>query len=104
MLPPGRLATQPAIGESKSLLALAELEAAARLGTAILLALHRARIAGEEAARFQGRAQIRLVIHQGARNAVTHRASLAGKTAAIDRDDDIELAIAIGGDQGLAQD
>src|SRR5579883_2630664 len=67
-----------------SRLAFGELEAAARLRPAILLALDRARVAGEEAARLQRGAQRRLVIDQGAGNAVTHGAGLAGKATAID--------------------
>src|SRR5476649_2319756 len=85
-------------------LALGELEAAASLGPAILLAFHRARVAGKEAARLQYRTQGGLVIDQGARNAVTHRAGLARKPAAIDGDDHVELAVAACRDQGLAQD
>src|ERR1700710_11080 len=83
---------------------LGELEAAARLRAAILLAFHRARIAGEEAARLEHGAQGGLVIDQGARNAVTHRAGLARKPATIDGDDDIKLAVAAGRNQRLAQD
>src|SRR5205823_5224175 len=81
-----------------------ELEGTASLGPAILLALDGARVAGEEAAGLQRGAQSGLVIHQGAGNTVTHRTGLTRQAAAIDGDDDIELAIAVGGDQRLAQD
>src|SRR6476620_6436556 len=91
-------------GRKRPRLALAELEAAASLRAAILLALDRARVAGEEAAGLQRRPQGRLIGHQGAADAVTHGAGLAGETAALDGDDDVELAVAVGGDQRLAQD
>src|SRR5437868_9440151 len=78
----------------KARLALGELEAAASLGPAILLAFHSARVAGEKAARLENGAQGGLVFHQGARNAVTHRAGLARQAAAIDSDDHVELAVA----------
>src|SRR5215472_5302417 len=85
-------------------LTLRELEAAACLRPAILLAFHRARIAGEEAAGLERRAQAGLVIDQRARNAVAHRACLARQPTAVDGDDNVKLAVAVGGDQRLAQD
>src|SRR5712671_7381394 len=51
-------------------LAFRELERLARLGPAVLLALHRARVAGEKAALFQDAAQIRLEIGQRLGDAV----------------------------------
>src|SRR5260221_6590788 len=63
-------------------LALRELERLARLGAAVLLALHRTRVAGEKAAPFQDAAQIRLEIGQRLGDAVTDGARLARQTAA----------------------
>src|SRR5271167_2266610 len=58
--------------------ALRELEAAARLGLAVLLALHHARIAGEEAAVLEHGAQVGLMPHQRLGESVPHGAGLAG--------------------------
>src|SRR5712675_1179940 len=63
-------------------LAFRELERLARLGPAVLLALDRARVAGEKAALFQDAAQIRLEIGQRLGDAVTDGARLARQTAA----------------------
>src|SRR5579883_3606918 len=76
----------------RSCLTFGELEAAARLGLAVLLALDHTRVAGQEAAAFEHRAQVRLVPHQRLGQAVAHGAGLAGKPAAGDRADDIVLA------------
>src|SRR5262249_20645695 len=84
--------------------ALRELEAAAGLGLAVLLALNAARVAGEEAAGLQSRTQARLIGDQRAADAVTHRTCLAGETAALHAHHDVELAVAIGRDQRLAED
>src|SRR5258706_10455683 len=73
-------------------LALRELERLARLGAAVLLALHRARVAGEKAALFQDATQIRLEIGQRLGDAVTHGARLARQTAAGDGADHVVLA------------
>src|SRR3954466_13246884 len=100
--PMSERATNP--GRKRPRLALRELEGATRLRAAVLLALHRARVAGEKAAGLQHRAQAGLVIDQGAGDAVAHRAGLARQTPAIDGDDHVKLAVAIGGDQWLAQD
>ena len=75
-------------------LALGELEAAARLGVAVLLALHHAGVTGEKSARLQHWSKAGLVGNQRARNAVPHRSGLSGKATARNRDDDVELAIA----------
>src|SRR5215218_7811381 len=56
---------------AKSRLALRELEAAAGLRLAVLLALDHARVAGEETAALERAAQIGLVGHQRLRQAVT---------------------------------
>src|SRR5215468_8731668 len=82
-------------------LALGELERAAGLGLAVLLALDHARVAGEEATALEHRAQVRLVVHQRLGNAVAHRAGLAGQAAARDRAHDVVLAVAIGRRQRL---
>src|SRR3546814_2717681 len=76
--------------------ALGELEAPARLGAAVLLALHHAGIAGQEAAALQHRAQARLVERQRLGDAVAHRARLTGEAAALHRADDVELIAAVG--------
>ena len=73
-------------------LALRELEAAACLGAAVLLALDDARVAGQEAFALDGRAKRRLVAGQRGRDAVPDRAGLAGEAAALDRAIDVILA------------
>src|SRR3546814_13699463 len=70
--------------------ALGELEAPARLGAAVLLALHHAGIAGQEAAALQHRAQARLVERQRLGVAVAHRARLTGECHAL------HLAVTVG--------
>src|SRR5438445_11315021 len=82
-------------------LALRELERLARLRPAVLLALHGAGVAGQEAAFLQNAAQIRLEVGQSLGDAVTHGTRLARQTAASDRADDVVLAGARGGDQRL---
>src|ERR1043166_50766 len=82
-------------------LALRELEAPARLGLAVLLALDHARIAGEEAAALERVAQVRLEIGQRLRDAVAHRAGLSRQSAARDRADHVILAGSVGGDDRL---
>src|SRR4051812_42805471 len=69
--------------------ALRELEAATRLGAAVLLALDHAAVAGEEAALLEDSAKLRLEIGQSLRHAVAHRAGLTRKTAASHRDGDV---------------
>ena len=73
-------------------LALRELERLARLGAAVLLALHSTGVAGQEAALLQHAAQIGLEIRQRLRDAVTHGTRLARQTAAGNRADDVVLA------------
>ena len=82
-------------------LPLGELEAPARLGLAVLLALHHARIAGEEAAALEHRAQIGLMSHQCLGQAVTHRARLTRQPAAGDGAYHVVLTLAVGGDEWL---
>src|SRR6476661_9610099 len=77
-------------------LALRELEAAACLGAAVLLALDDARIAGQEPGLLDDRAKRRLVAGQRLADAVLDRAGLAGKAAAGDGADDVILALTLG--------
>src|SRR5688500_12995717 len=76
-------------------LALRELEAAARLGAAVLLVLDRAAVAGQEAALLQRGPEVRLEQGQGAADAVTDRTGLARKAPADHGADDVELAGAV---------
>src|SRR6476620_7428058 len=82
-------------------LTLRELERLARLRPAVLLALHGAGVAGQEAALLEDAAQIRLEVRQGLGDAVTHGARLARQTTAGDRADDGVLAGARSCDQRL---
>src|SRR5690349_3088678 len=82
-------------------LALGELERPAGLGTAVLLALDYAGVAGEEAALLEHAAQLRLEMRQRLRQAVAYSASLTGQPAARHRADHVVLAGAVGGDQRL---
>src|SRR5260221_14743425 len=82
-------------------LALRELERLARLGAAVLLALHGTGVAGQEAALLQNAAQIRLEAGQRLGDAVTHGTGLARQTAAGDRADNVVLAGAGSSDQRL---
>src|SRR5882672_12123682 len=82
-------------------LALRELERLARLGAAVLLALHGTGVAGQEAALLQHAAQVRLEVGQRLRDAVTHGTRLARQTTAGDRANDVVLAGAGSGDQRL---
>src|SRR5690606_32589628 len=82
-------------------LALGELEAAASLGLAVLLALDGAGVAGQEAALLEHAAQLRLEIGQRLGDAVTHRAGLARETTAGDRAHHVVLVLAGSRDEGL---
>ena len=72
-------------------LALRELELAAGAALAVLLALLGARVARQEAAALQRRAQVRIPDLEGARDPVPGGARLAGDPAAVDPDLDREL-------------
>ena len=85
-------------------LALRELEAAAGLGAAVLLALDDARVAGQEAFALDRRAQRRLVAGQRLGDAVLDRAGLARQAAALDGGDDVILAVAVGDVERLVDD
>src|SRR5262245_34533882 len=76
-------------------LALRELEAAAGLRLAVFLALDGTAVAREEAAFLQHGAQAGFVIGQRLRNSVTNSTCLAGKAAADDGRDDVELAVPV---------
>src|SRR3954463_11767569 len=85
-------------------LALRELEAAAGLGAAVLLALDDARVAGQEAFALDRGAQLRLVAGERGRDAVADRAGLAGEAAALDGRDHVILALAVGDVEHLVDD
>src|SRR5579871_488219 len=84
--------------------ALRELEAASCLGMPVFLAFDYARIAREETVRLQRCAKSRFVGHKRTADAVANGARLPRKPAALYRHRDVELTIAIGCDQRLAQD
>jgi hypothetical protein len=81
--------------------ALGELEAAARLALAVLLALDDAGVAGQETGGLQRGAQRRIVERQRLGDAVLDRAGLARQPAALDGRLDVELAGDIGHGEGL---
>src|SRR5690242_7848828 len=85
-------------------LALRELEAAAGLGAAVLLALDGARVAGQEPGLLDDRAQARLVAGQRLGDAVLHCAGLAREPAADDRRNDVILTLALGNAERLVDD
>src|SRR5690606_284979 len=85
-------------------LALGELEGAAGLRAAVLLALHHASVAGEEAALLEHSAKLRFVEGERAGDAVAHGTGLAREAAAGDGGDDIVLAAAVRRFDGLLQD
>src|ERR1700730_17100041 len=82
-------------------LPLRELEASARFGLAVFLALDHARVAGDEAAALENGAQLGFVADQRLGYAVAHRAGLTRKSAARHRADYVILSLAVGGDQRL---
>src|SRR5690606_12500989 len=84
-------------------LALGELEGAAGLRAAVLLALHHASVAGEEAALLEQSAKLRFVEGERAGDAVAHGTGLAREAAAGDGGDDIVLAAAVRRFDGLLQ-
>src|SRR5687768_9450317 len=88
----------------KKALAFRELEAPARLGAAVLLALDDAAVAGQEAGPLDRRAQRRLVTRQCLGDAVQHRSGLARQSAALDGGDDVILAGAVGQAERLVDD
>ena len=83
-------------------LALRELEGASGLGAAVLLALDGARVAGQELAGAHRGAQFRLEIDEGAGDAVTDGAGLAGEARTANGALDVDLGLALGGFQRLA--
>src|SRR5437763_8006504 len=74
-------------------LALGELRPLTRLLEAGLLALLDARVASQEAAALELGAQVRVGVHQRARDAVAQRAGLGRDTAAVHRRDDVDLLL-----------
>src|SRR6185295_13480669 len=95
----GRLCNERARG-----LPLGELVTSAGLVQPDLLALHFARVAGHESRLLEHPLQARVVLDQGAGDAVAHGARLARLAAAIDVDTDVEGIERIGQHQGLAHD
>src|SRR5574337_1689304 len=85
-------------------LALRELLAAPRLVETDLLALDLARIARDEPGLRERRLQLRVVIDQCARDAVTDRARLSGFAAADHVDHDVEGRLVARQDERLARD
>src|SRR5271156_6682404 len=90
---------KPRGGDASS---LGELEAAARLAAAVLLALDDAAVAGQEAALLEDRPEAGLVEGQRLADAVPHRAGLARQPAARHRRGDVELAQPVGHQERLA--
>src|SRR6478752_9587182 len=84
--------------------ALRELEALARLGAAVLLALDHAAVAGEEAGGLDRAAQQRLELAQSLADAVLDRPGLARQSAAGDRADNVVLINAVGDLERLGDD
>src|SRR5262249_28313032 len=82
-------------------LALRELEGLARLGAAVLLALHGTGVAGEEAALLQAAAGLGRKIGERLGEAVPPRAGLARRAAAGDRADHVVLPATPRRDQRL---
>src|SRR5688572_31115989 len=76
--------------------ALRELEAAAGLGAAVLLALDHAAVTGQEAGRLDRAAQRGLELGQRLADAVLDRAGLAREAAARDGADHVVLAFTLG--------
>src|SRR5262245_3089949 len=93
---PAMLVSPPARGPCS---ALAELEAAARLALAVLLALDHAAVAREEARVAQRLLERGLRDLEGARHAEAHRAALADGAAAIEARPHVVLAQRGGGHQ-----
>src|SRR5690606_8999069 len=60
-----------------------------------------AAVAGQEATLLENRAQARFIVGQRLGYAVAYRTGLAGKAAAGDGADDVELALAVSGDNRL---
>src|SRR5262245_57223413 len=90
----------PALASSKrACLALGELERAASLCLAVLLALDHSRVAREEAAALEDRAQVRLEVGQCLGDAVTHGARLPRQPTAGHRAYNVVLPVAVGSNQ-----
>src|ERR1041385_3093199 len=85
-------------------LAFRELEALARALLPVLLALLGARVARHESRVLERGPEVCVELHQGARDALAHRAGLPRRASARDVDDDVELVCGVGERQGLADD
>src|SRR4029453_2813958 len=88
---------------TRTLLAFGELDPRPRAALAVLLALLLARVAGQEAAALQHRAQRRVGLLEGARDAVAQRAGLAGDAAAPEQRVHVEGGGHVGGLERLAR-
>ena len=86
------------------MLSLGELGCATCSLEAVLLALLHARIAGQIAGLLDDRLVVLVRLHEGAGDAMTDGAGLAGEAAALAVDDDVELAGGFGQVQGLTDD
>src|ERR1044072_133904 len=85
-------------------LAFRELDALARALRAVLLALLGARVARHEPGVLERGPEVRVELHERARDAVAHRPRLTRRASARDVDDDVKLARGVGERQGLAYD
>ena len=84
--------------------ALAELRRATSGFEAVLLALLHSGVAGQQTGLLQNGTHLIAVLQQGAGDAVTDSAGLAGNAAASDGANDIKLAQGIGKGHGLTND
>ena len=101
---PGNAVFPGALKIGSSLLSLRELRSAAGGLEAVLLALLHSGVAGQEPGFLEGGAVGGIHLQQGAGDAVTDGAGLAGDAAAGDGGLDVHLALHAGGDQGLTDD
>src|SRR5687768_7266133 len=85
-------------------LALRELVTGPRALHAVLLALLLARVAGDVAGLLEGRAQLRVDLHERARDPVANRARLGVAAAALDGGEDVPLVLVAGGLERLPDD
>src|SRR6266702_3201 len=85
-------------------LALGELEALAGAGLAVLLALHGAGVAGDEAGLLEDRPVVRVELHERAGDAVADGAGLTGQPAALRVHEHVELAHLVDELERLDQD
>src|SRR5262245_7656184 len=94
----------PPCATRRTPLALGELEPGARPALSVLFSLLHARIARENPRLLQFRPQRRLELHERPGDAVPHRARLPRLAPARHVDQDVELVVRLGQDQGLPHD